>query len=262
MTSPSASAAGGFFRPSVLSPPPSSSTATSALPHPRSKPLKTGGNKESAFIRYVDERIRQIQRRFAKRGTGGTVTGDVKGYDNFADASKEVDQLVDVVWVSGTPSLQIAYLISLALLINDFMAGFSPMPKALFRILDKLDHAFASLLQGRDTETGEELPGFEGGRTVNATEKVRIYSMVQNARIQVVDVMAKYDPLAHAEENETESEMTEVMDTDVDEEFGLDDMEGAWDMQVAKVYDRTVVELGDSIGMRTENPLNANASAS
>ncbi|KAK8162653.1 hypothetical protein BKA80DRAFT_290030 [Phyllosticta citrichinensis] len=277
MSSPSAS--GGFFPPSRLTPSASSiassSTATSSLPQPRSRPLKTGGSKESAFIRYVDERLRQTQRRFAKRGSETTIEGDVKGYSNFVEASKDLADVIDVVWVSGTPSLQVAYLLTIADLVNSFVTGLPPAPKALFRTLGKLDHAFASLLQGRDIETGEELPGFQGGRGVNATEKVRIWSMVQHTRNTVVGVMAKYDPATAEDDDDDDDDLEEGQETqaegtaeesgidlDVDEEFGPVEHEGAWDLQVAKVFDRTVVELGDSltnagppigIRIRTEN---------
>lgn len=199
----------------------------------------------------------------------------MKGYSSFVEASKDLADVIDVVWVSGTPSLQIAYLLTIADLINSFVTGLPPAPKALFRTLGKLDHAFASLLQGRDIETGEELPGFQGGRGVNATEKVRIWSMVQHTRNTVVGVMAKYDPTT-AEDEEDDSDDVEEghetqgegmaeesgIDLDVDEDFGPVEHEGAWDLQVAKVFDRTVVELGDSltnagppigIRIRTEN---------
>src|ERR1700759_2014287 len=66
--------AGGFMEPALLSPPPSShasSSAASALPRPRNSPLKAGGSKESSLIRYVDQGILHIQRRFAKREAPG-----------------------------------------------------------------------------------------------------------------------------------------------------------------------------------------------
>ncbi|KAL1640881.1 hypothetical protein SLS58_006496 [Diplodia intermedia] len=280
-------AGGGFFPPddaAVIATPPTSSVASasasaaaSRLPHPRSKPLRTGGPKESAFIRYADERVRQMRRRYAKRegggGGGGGGDNDVKGYAGLKEACREVDQLVDVVWVSGTPSLQIAYLLTLSDLVNEYMKGFQPVaPAPLFRSLDKLDLAFASLLQGRDVETGDVLPGFEGGRGVNATEKVRINSMVHYARSGVVEVMLKYDPeMDDAEEDEDEDEDEETAlesgaDVDLGEaagDYGVDDdgdVEGTWDMKTAKVYDRTLVELGDDltnappIGLRVEKP--------
>jgi len=96
---------GGFLQAGVLSPPPSSMTsslAPAALPHPRHHPLKPGGPKESAFIRYVDQRILQVQRRFAKRGSADPSAHDVKGYKSFSEAGKDMEEILDIVWVSGT----------------------------------------------------------------------------------------------------------------------------------------------------------------
>ena len=175
---------GGF----ILSPPASSvvssSIATPHLPHPRSQPLRPGGNKETAFIQHVDTRILHIQRRFAKRTTFRTSIKDVeagledprlrpatepwptdvKGYASMKEGCRDISDLMDVIWVSGTPSLQVPYLLSLAMLLTSMVAGMPPSPKALFGLLNKLDLAFASLLQGRDVNTGEVLPGFEGRR--------------------------------------------------------------------------------------------------
>ncbi|EKG18561.1 hypothetical protein MPH_04200 [Macrophomina phaseolina MS6] len=142
------------------------------------------------------------------------------------------------------------------------MRGFPVSPAPLFKTLEKLDHAFASLLQGTDVETGEILPGFEGGRKVNATEKVRINSMVHYTRSAVVDVMLKYDPeMDDAEEaEETAGESGADVEADDSGDYGIDDVEGTWDMKTAKVYDRTLVELGDDltnappIGLRVEKP--------
>lgn len=159
-------------------------------------------------------------------------------------------------------SLQIAYLLTLSDLVNEYMKGFPVSPAPLFRSLDKLDHAFASLLQGRDVETGDELPGFEGGRRVNATEKVRINSMVHYARSAVVEVMLKYDPEMDDVEEDEEAGLESGADVDEPGDYGVedDDVEGTWDMKTAKVYDRTLVELGDDltnappIGLRAEKP--------
>jgi hypothetical protein len=92
--------------PSMLSPPQSSVASTVAhttLPHPRSNPLKSGGAKESAFIRFVDQGILKIQRRYALQGDIGQVeSADEKGYENFVQVAKDIDRLVDLIWVSGT----------------------------------------------------------------------------------------------------------------------------------------------------------------
>ena len=259
---------GGF----ILSPPPSVTSAitnaNSELPHPRSTPLKPGGSKESAFIRYVDERLFRIQRRFAKRETpsingdeadrDGAATWDsVQGYKSMREACKDIEELMGVVWVSGTPGLQIPYLINLALVLTTIIADMPANPKQLFRVLAKLDHAFASLLQGKDVESGERLPGFDNRRGVSGTEKVRIRSLIERTRKSVMESL-KSGELDDAYESDQEGE-TDQSEMDVD-----DDLEGelilegdgpyapgqeeeSWEMQIARVYDHTMVELGDSL---------------
>ncbi|KAF2839263.1 hypothetical protein M501DRAFT_974426 [Patellaria atrata CBS 101060] len=234
----------------MFSPPASSvvsSSISSHLPRPRDKPLKSGGPKESTFIRHVDQGILLIRRRFAKRETGDEFgKGAARGYDNFREASAEVEKLVDVVWVSGTPSLQVPYLLSLASLVETFIPAFPPCPKAIFRLLDKLDLAFASLIQGRDIETGDPLPGFNSVHTVTDTMKVRIKGLVGRTRITVVESMSNgdFDP-EEAVDAPSESEI-DTMDEDDDLEDENDDKN--WQMEIAKVYERTVAELGDTLG--------------
>ncbi|USW49078.1 Putative general transcription factor TFIIH, subunit Tfb6 [Septoria linicola] len=258
---------GGF----ILSPPASSvasSNATARLPHPRNSPLRPGGSKEGAFIRYVDQQILHIQRRFAKRTSPQTnelsdidrdkadTWGDVKGYASMKEACKDVEELLSVIWISGTPSLQVPYLISLALLVGNIIQAMPPTPKSLFRTLDKLDHAFASLLQGRDVDTGERLPGFAGERGVSGTEKVRIRSLVERTRVNVVEAFKKGE-FEYEEPEIEELEDEDKMDTDTDGELvlenaendGLDDdhENNDFNLKIARVYDATMVELGDSL---------------
>ncbi|KAF1988646.1 hypothetical protein K402DRAFT_419462 [Aulographum hederae CBS 113979] len=294
LPNPTTPTQGGFLHPSasLLSPPPSSiasSAGASSLPHPRQSPLRPGGPKESAFVRFIDQELLRIQRRHAKRETDDALEaeeeaglenlgdlGGVKGYRVFGELAKDVERVVGLVWTSGTPSLQIPYFLTLALLTSTFLPSYPPAPKAMFRLLGKLDLVFASLLQGRNIETGENLPGFERGRKVNGTEKVRIKSLVERTRVAVVDVMSSGDFAeeesdddeedakdTQAEESEMEDGMVVEMETDIDDEadraasrrnrdvdMDLQRLEdgGGWEMDVAKVYDRTVVELGDTIG--------------
>jgi hypothetical protein len=259
---------GGF----ILSPPPSVTSAitnaNSELPHPRSTPLKPGGSKESAFIRYVDERHLRIQRRFAKRVTP-SINGDeanrdaaaiwdsVPGYKSMREACKEIEELMGVVWVSGTPGLQIPYLINLALLLTTIIADMPANPKQLFRVLAKLDHAFASLLQGKDVESGERLPGFDNRRGVSGTEKVRIRSLIERTRRIVMESLKSGElDDAYESDQEGETDQSEMdVDDDLDGELILEgdglyapgQEEESWEMQIARVYDHTMVELGDSL---------------
>jgi len=114
----------------------------------------------------------------------------------------------------------------------------------MFRLLGKLDRAFASLLQGRDVETGEPLPGSERGAVVSSTQKVRMKSIVERTRLCVIEVMDNKD-FDYTTEDEPETGDEDGID-DLDD----DDIDGGagWEMEIAKVYDRTIVELGDAIG--------------
>ncbi|EON68987.1 hypothetical protein W97_08245 [Coniosporium apollinis CBS 100218] len=244
MSSP---APGGFLQHQAFSPTPSATASSSsayALPHPRARPLKAGGPKESAFIRYVDDSILHIQRQFAKRDNEAALGPEDRGYASFGEAAKDIERLLDIIWVSGTPGLQVPYLLSLALLTTTFVSGFPPSPKAMFRLLGKLDRAFASLLQGRDVETGEPLPGSERGAVVSSTQKVRIKSIVERTRLCVIEVM-----------NNKDFDYTTEDEPETGDEDGIDDLDddvvdggAGWEMEIAKVYDRTIVELGDAIG--------------
>jgi hypothetical protein len=261
---------GGFFQPGpggLLSPPPSSvasaSTAGSTLPSPRNHPLKSGSAKELAFRNYVDKHISSIQRRYTLKFSGEhdeaddmggglasaaipgmpkrPSTGTEVGYESFREVARDIEKVVEVVWVSGTPGLQIPYLLTMALLAVNYVPGFPAAPRTMFRLLDKLDSAFASLIQGKDVETGEPLPSMSGRKGMTGTEKVRIKSLVERTRVTVVEVMNKGDYEEDVdEEAETEDENDGMGDYDYD--AGTD-----FAMEIAKVYDKTLVELGDSL---------------
>jgi len=262
--------AGGFFHgpppTGLLSPPHSTasfSTAGSTLPFPRSSPLRSGSAKELAFRNYVDKHINAIQRKYAMKfsgedneademGGGITVvnthnpmrpghTSHVEaGYESFREVARDIEKVVEIVWVSGTPGLQIPYLLTLALLTVNYIPGFPAVPRTMFRLLDKLDSAFASLIQGKDIETGETLPGFLNRKGMSGTEKVRIKSLVERTRVTVVEVMSKGEYDVDIEEGQTEDE--EDDDDILDYDAGTD-----FDMEIARVYDKALVELGDTL---------------
>nr|POE79429.1 hypothetical protein CFP56_07494 [Quercus suber] len=274
-------ASGGF----LLSPPPSSvassSVATAVLPQPRHIPLRPGGSKESTLIRYLDQHVLHIQRRFAKRTTPSTsgdpeaaialpikadTFSDVEGYASMREACKDVSELVDLVWISGTTRLIVPYLINLALLLQTMVSSMPPAPKALFELLDKLDRAFASLAQGRDVDTDEALPGASGVKAlVSGTEKVRIRSIVDRTRTAAFQAFKGdvFDNEAGEVDDDDDDDAENRLETD-DEGLVIENPsevpwaeQDSWDMQLARVYDRTMVELGDtleepSIGIVTE----------
>jgi hypothetical protein len=107
------------------------------------------------------------------------------------------------------------------------------------------------LLSGEDIETHEPLPGFENGLRagMSRTDMVRCRSLVEQGRVVIVDVMSR-----GTEEDESAQEVQ-----DDEEESGPDGPSrtgrGGWDedeedlyMDVARVYENTLVKLGDTLG--------------
>ncbi|RAK77139.1 general transcription factor IIH subunit TFB6 family, partial [Aspergillus fijiensis CBS 313.89] len=255
---------GGFIPPSahLPSPTPTTSTATpSLLPKPRAHPLRPGSAKEATVLEYIDKKLLSINRRHAKKFSGALiapVAESERGYESFKEVAKDFESLVDVLWVSGTPSLQIPYLISLAVQVNSYLPDYPFSAKATFRLLRKLDSVFASLLLGEDVDSGALLPGFEARtNVVSMTEKVRIKSIAETCRVVVVEAREQEDlgddddddgggernGFGDSSENDDEDEL-------MDDALGMDEypIPGRWEMETAKVYEKTIQLLGDELG--------------
>ncbi|KIH86885.1 hypothetical protein SPBR_08544 [Sporothrix brasiliensis 5110] len=330
---------GGFVPDSsgLMSPTPShassarSSTSALGLPHPRSHPLRPGSSKEEIVRRFVSDRLLHISRRFVKRSgiveavsgddvdddgddidnnldnnNGGSSHHDTAGYASMGELCRDLDALLNNLWRSGTPSLQVQYLLSIASELIAWMEGFPPSPRATLALLRKLDYCFASLLVGEDLETRETLPGFEGGSTnsyrrvgLSRTDMVRCRSIAEQTRMVVVDVFRRGppDPLdemnanntnplrsgrsraaqepgqrrredregtvgteasstVQGEETDAERETTaEPTDDDAttladegDDDDASDDDVSDVQMSVARVYEFTLVKLGQALG--------------
>ncbi|KAI1474422.1 hypothetical protein F4774DRAFT_400625 [Daldinia eschscholtzii] len=188
--------AGGFLpngTTSLPSPAPStaSNQAAARLPRPRSKPLARGSRKEDYARNYVSDRLLHISRRYVKKHGIPDPADEVKGYESMDELCKDMEDVVDVLWFSGTPSLQIPYLLNVALAFNTYLPSFPPSPGPTFALLKKLDHCFASLLIGRDIKSGDPLPGFQGnGRGLTRTDMVRCKSLVDETRMIVAMIMS------------------------------------------------------------------------
>ncbi|OOF91029.1 hypothetical protein ASPCADRAFT_19960, partial [Aspergillus carbonarius ITEM 5010] len=222
------------------------STASSLLPQPRSHPLRPGSAKEATVINYIDTTLLRIARRHAKKFSGAFANPSLpeseRGYESFQEIARDLEAVVDVLWVSGTPSLQIPYLISLAVQVNSYLAEYPFSAAATFRLLGKLDEVFAGLLgdgEGR-------------GGVVSMTEKVRIKSIAESGRVVVVEVREKEredgveldgdQDKDEEDEDEDEDEMEDVLGI---EEYPTP---GKWEMETARVYERTIQLLGDELG--------------
>lgn len=251
----------------------SPSAVRAILPHPRSKPLKKGSPKESDFINYVEQKLLAISRRYGNRfsaALGEEENPDIegRGYKGLEEELRDLDAVIDVVWISGTrkivltvsknshgrlsmrtASLQIAFLLTIALMVSTSLPSFPFAPRPTFHLLRKMDLAFASLLKGANFETGEPLPGSESGRgRLSTTEKVRIRGIVERTRVAVVEVAGKDGSMADVKivaqavtDTEEDFNLTEDDDTDILED---ESSHRRWEMDIARVYERTIVELG------------------
>ena len=103
---------GGFFQHPLPSPTPSTAVtaakAASVLPRPRATPLKPESQKQSSFINYVDNKLLAISRRYEKRfnadleDEASQSDAGGRGYSNFGAMARDLEGVLDVVWVSGT----------------------------------------------------------------------------------------------------------------------------------------------------------------
>ncbi|KAL2414218.1 hypothetical protein ABEF95_005404 [Exophiala dermatitidis] len=215
------------------------------LPTPRCHPLRPGSQKEIALINYLDDRILRISRRYAKKFSDeGLQNDDTPGYTTYDGFVADADPLVDVVWVSGTPTIQIPYLLTLAGLVCSYLQAF-PFSVSFFYIVGKLDQGFAALLQ--PVENGS-VPGATS-HPVSMTEKVRIKSLVEETRVAAVRAASASGHQASihdiSEVDTTDEEDEDPEDNDEDDGDDLDS--DSISLSIAKVYKRTLEILGDSL---------------
>ena len=161
-------------------------------------------------------------------------------------------------------------MISLAVLVNSSLPDYPFSPRSTFRLLRKLDSVFASLLLGEDAESGAPLPGFETRRNVvSMTEKVRIKSIAETCRMVVMEVRGRDEEEEDEEEeeggdggsasDEDDEEMVDVLGAGSGlsangngNEMDYRETPGRWEMEAARVYERTIQLLGDELGKQGE----------
>lgn len=148
-----------------------------------------------------------------------------------------------------------AYLLSLANLIVEFLPNFRPAPYPTFRVLNKMDLAFASLVQGRDPESGESLAQNGEVPVVSVTEQVRIRSLADNTRYWVIKTLSP--PLDESADemygdfeetdfsNETDEENTDHKDNDEMEDVSALDKRQDAETGEARNYMDPDAEMGD-----------------
>ncbi len=103
---PGAAGPGGFLPESLPSPAPSNATnrSTLSLPHPRAHALRPGSGKEDRVRRYVETRLMHINRRYVKKFALAEPGDEVVGYKSMGELCKDVEGVVNILWLSGTRS--------------------------------------------------------------------------------------------------------------------------------------------------------------
>jgi Subunit 11 of the general transcription factor TFIIH len=116
--------------------------------------------------------------------------------------------------------------------------------------LDKLDRCFYTLITGLAVDSSTPLsPAFEVYK-MNTTEKVRLKSVIERTRLHVITLAeggnTEPDPPTESVPDIGERDThVDAMDEDPMEE-GEDEDEDL-EIMVAKVYDRSLVEVGESL---------------
>ena len=148
----------------------------------------------------------------------------------------------------GQANLQVPSFLNISHELNTWVTSFAPSPKATFSVLRKLDHCFASLLSGEDIETKETLPGFEQGLKggMSRTDMVRCKGVVEQTRVVIVEVMSRGVSDEYDEDALTETDGESAAESGSAPTLWDDD--DTVHMDVARVYEHTIVRLGELLG--------------
>lgn len=187
----------------------------------------------------------------------------------------------ELIKLSRTASIQIAYLLQIANNFNEYLASFTPHFPSIFSFLDTLDRSFYSLITGQPSSpVGSPISEPMSKHRLSTTEKVRLKSIIERTRLHVVKIMEEgpsnmedmdiptesdphiHNPLSPSSERDTVQDATrdgllegenrgrdsgdngEEDEEDEDEDVDIE-------MLVAKIYERCLFEVGESL-KRTE----------
>jgi hypothetical protein len=185
----------------------------------------------------------QVSRKYAKKFNDG-------GYTDAAEIADDLEELVDLLWVSSTPSLQTQYLLQIANSFNDYISSFPPRFESTLGLLDKLDRCFHSLITGSSANSYvPPSPALSGSR-MNMTERVRLKSVIERTRLHVVGLaegMMEVPDLPAGEDvpgvGDQEPGNSPVDALDGNSEEGGEALE----IELSRVYERSLVEIGESL---------------
>ncbi|KAF8457304.1 hypothetical protein BGX38DRAFT_1266052 [Terfezia claveryi] len=263
------SRSGGFLLPSIPSPPVSIGSSLRIigkqrpLPAPRPTPLKPGSKHETALVRFLDDGLLDISRKYTKKYTPG-------GYYDIQHIVQDLEKLVDLIWISATPSLQIQYLLQIANNLNDYLASFQLNLRVTFRFLDVLDRCFYALITGNSANPDSTpISAPMASPHFSMTAKVRLNSIIQRTRLHIIKIVEEGPSNIQGDEitdMPTQAEQsagsvtdgasrdttpaTDIMDIALDNDTYEDDDEEddiEWEMAAARVYELSLTEVGEQL---------------
>ncbi|KAJ6104157.1 hypothetical protein N7523_010477 [Penicillium sp. IBT 18751x] len=204
-------------------------TPTLSLPRQRDHPATPGSEEETQLRGRLTAGLDRITYRQMKAEMGIDTDTDLapseRRYKSFEELAHDINTLIDMLWVSATPSIQTEALLTLAGLLEKSLKTYPFDPYPTLDILHKFDSVFVALCTGRHPLTNEEIPGARDHRQfVTQTQKVRIRSLAETTRNTVFGMLPD-------EEDEEE--------------------EQPWLEDVARVYDGVLMLLegeGEGLG--------------
>ncbi|KAJ5707976.1 hypothetical protein N7488_007777 [Penicillium malachiteum] len=224
------------------------------LPAQRSAPFPSGSYEENQVRGQLNAGLERIDLRLMKTRLGIDIhtSPTETRYLEFEDLSADVDRLVNILWVSATPSIQIEGLLALAGITEQALSMFDFDPEPILTILHKFDVIFVALCTGKHPFTQEPLPGVvEGQSLATQTQQVRMRSLAEATRFKVFQVasFSSSDDSIEVEEERNEGEHgyeREYEDEDEDEnEDAYEDGDDSPSLMMALtyIYERTLMSL-------------------
>lgn len=157
--------------------------------------------------------------------------------------------------------LQIIHLLTIANDYTQYLSALPPSQAPALAVLRRLDHCFASLLCGKDVDTQEPLPGFEGGLSegMSVTEMVRLKSIVERAKVAATKKLlldtgeGDGDDEGGSDSGGDSRSESGSGGSDASDEDGSESDASVYDddeaeREVAQIYVRTLEKLGERLG--------------
>lgn len=152
---------------------------------------------------------------------------------------------------SGTKkaTLQTHYLLQMANSFNDYLASFPPQLKSTLSLLDTFDRCFYTLITGSSVDPSTSLSSEFSVSRMNMTEKVRLKSIIKRTRLHIVKLAEKSMSTPDLP-TDTDGKDDDEMDIETGDETDVDgdnQEHEEWEIEVMKVYDRSLIQIGEGL---------------